>query len=154
MIKPFFCPDCEKTLDLPYVPNRKRCPDCAHAHAKIHDEETRKKNREIYRERKQAKREQAAKEKAKEMTPQQKRDAELDAKTALQLKQCRKCEYCRKEFGLEYCDFISWHGHSTDKGNSPGDCRSFLKRGTKGREERMARRKMALARSEADHAYT
>ena len=156
MIKPFYCPDCEQTLDLPFVPNRKRCPNCATAHAKKRDEEKSKRNREIYKERTKLKNEnqQKTEKKPPELTAMQKMDAELNARTALQLKQCRKCEYFRKELGnYEYCDFISWTGHITEKGNGPGDCRSFLKRGTKGKAERMARRKLALARSEADHAY-
>lgn len=52
-------------------------------------------------------------------------DTVLDTKSKEQLKQCRNCVYCGFIGGNRFCDFISYEGHSTDKGNGPGDCRSF-----------------------------
>lgn len=152
MIKPFTCPVCGITQDLTYVGNRKKCPDCAREWAKIRTAKTHADKKDIYQERKKAKEQQKKVEKEVTLTPQQKLDAEQNARMALQMKQCRKCAYHCKEYGLEYCDFISWHGHSTEKGNGPGDCRSFRPKGTIKPSDRIARRKIALARSEADHA--
>ena len=151
MIKPFTCPVCNLTFELTYVPNRQRCPDCAREWAKIRTAKLHAEKGEIYKARNKAKEQQ---KKEATMTPQQKMDAEQNAKIALKMKQCRKCEYYCKEYGLEYCDFISWTGHSTDKGNGPGDCRSFRRKGTITQEERKARRQIALAQSEADHSFT
>lgn len=152
MIKPFTCPVCGVTQNLTYVGNRKKCPDCAREWAKIRTAKLHEEKGEIYNARKKAKEQQKKAEKEATMTPQQKLDAEQNARIALKMKQCRKCEYYCKEYGLEYCDFISWHGHSTEKGNGPGDCRSFRRKGTITPEERMARRQIALSTSEADHA--
>lgn len=154
MIKPFTCPVCGITQDLTYVGNRKKCPDCAREWAKIRTAKTHADKKEIYQERKKAKEQQKKVEKEVTLTPQQKMDAEQNARVALMMKQCRKCEYYCNDRGLEYCDYRSWYSHGPTKGDGPGDCRSFLKRGTKTQKERTARCRIALARSEADHSYT
>lgn len=151
MIKPFTCPVCNITFELTYVPNRKKCPDCAREWAKIRTAKHHAEKGEIYKARNKAKEQQ---KKEATMTPQQKMDAEQNARVALMMKQCRKCEYYCNDRGIEYCDYRSWYSHGPTKGDGPGDCRSFLKRGTKTREERIARSRIALARSEADHSYT
>jgi hypothetical protein len=84
-------------------------------------------------------------------------DAEIDARSRKQIQlQCRKCKY-RLQCGnyTVGCDFISWKGHSTDKGNGPGDCRSSEPLTKETKAERTARRKRAITISEADKAqYT
>lgn len=53
-------------------------------------------------------------------------DADLDAKTKAQHRQCIHCAYSCIIAGALFCDYISHKGHSKEKGGRPGDCRSFL----------------------------
>ena len=81
-----------------------------------------------------------------EARAREKLDAEIDARSREYIRlQCRFCKYRLLSLTngsriVTGCDYISWEGHSTDKGNGPGDCRSFkpLKAATK--EETRARR--------------
>lgn len=62
-------------------------------------------------------------------TEQQLIDSVLDARSKAQLKQCKSCAYSCYIGGNLFCDYISFMGHSTDKGSGPGDCRSFKEKG-------------------------
>lgn len=85
-------------------------------------------------------------------------DAEIDARSQKQIKlQCQFCKYQLKQLSNSRlrcigCDYISWKGHSRDKGNGVGDCRSFEPMNKETKADRTARSKRALSISEANNA--
>lgn len=64
-------------------------------------------------------------------TEQELIDSVLDDNTREQLKQCKHCAYSGYIGGNLFCDFISYEGHSTEKGAGPGDCKSFKEKDSK-----------------------
>ena len=126
MIKPFYCPGCERTLELPYAKARKLCPECAAKAAKERDRLSQLERREETRFRKQQKRIALARAKEEKLFV-----TETDKRIREQSKQCKNCAYLFKDCDYVFCDFIYWNGHSRDRGNGPGDCRSFVPKGTK-----------------------
>lgn len=150
-----YCLDCGK----PEESKSKRklyCRECSQRRnrerTRKHYEEVLKKNTRI---KKALKKPDPQKQKQEERLS---RDAEIDARSRKQIQlQCRKCKYqlrvgCASQMRCIGCDYISWKGHSTDKGNGPGDCRSFEPMEKKTAAERNKRRRKALTISEADHA--
>lgn len=85
-------------------------------------------------------------------------DARIDARSRKQIKkQCQFCKYQLRQGGncenrCIGCDHVSHTGKLRDRGNGPGDCRSFVPLTTETKEERIARRRKAITISEADHA--
>ena len=126
MIKPFYCPRCDRTLDLPYAKARKLCPECAAKAAKERDRLKQMERREETRFKKQQKRIALERAKAAKRTV-----TETDRRIKEQCKQCKNCAYRFKDCDYVFCDYIFWNGHSRDRGNGPGDCRSFVPKGTK-----------------------
>lgn len=90
-----------------------------------------------------------------EMEAQRKRDAELNARNAEQMKQCRQCHYYTKEYNviLEYCDFVSWEGKLRDRGEGIGKCGSFKPRRELTQKERIERSRRSLIQSEQETTY-
>ena len=159
MLKIFICPDCGKQT-VKNSTNQKYCPICSKrkqreasnkaSYLRLQQE---KESNAIKRAGKQIeKRNQAA------LDEQKAHDAEIDARSRKQIQlQCRKCKYqlrvgCANQMHCIGCDYISWKGHSTDKGNGPGDCRSFEPMEKETAAELRKRRQKALTISEADHA--
>lgn len=154
----FICLRCGSENEQSKHNNRKYCPECAVA---MRLERSRVSS---------AERNVAVKESIAIKNLQQKKevnaladakkaaDAELDARSAKQRKlQCRFCKY-RLRCGTNGtitagCDYVSWEGHSRDKGNGPGDCRSFAPESEETKAERIERRRGAMQKSEANHAF-
>lgn len=148
------CPDCGR--ETQYSTRKpERCPDCAKKRRQLINNAN---DKELFRQHKamkaifrQSKEEPTgfAKERAK-------RDAEIDARSRKQIKkQCQFCQYRWYDFANEItkgCDFVSHTGKLRDRGNGPGDCRSFVPLATETQEERMARRQKALRVVEANNA--
>ena len=155
----FICPDCGRETEKGKFKNRKICPECAHKRKverqRIAGEERRKQEKEIMAFRHWDS--EVKKERQERTAEQLARDAEIDARSAKQIKlQCRFCKYrLRSGQNGKYtvgCDYISWKEHSTDKGNGVGDCRSFEPDTKETKAERTARRKRAIRISEANNA--
>lgn len=156
----FICPDCGKEIDRGKGNNRQLCPDCKRQRrlergriATLMRLAEEKENSAIVKASKQTeKRDQTA------LKEQMAHDAEIDARSRKQIKlQCQFCKYQLRQ-GTSCknrcigCDYISWKGHSHDKGNGVGDCRSFEPLTKETKAERTARRKRAISISEADKA--
>ena len=150
-LKPFSCPQCGRTIMLSASNKRKICPDCSY-------ENQLQRVRELAKKQRQDRKNEAAMRKNEPQKPEenpghlemQKHDAEIDARNLLQMqKQCRQCDYYARDCGIEYCDFYSHTGRFTDKGNGPGDCRSFVKRGTMTQTQRMNRKRIWVSRKRA-----
>ena len=64
-----------------------------------------------------------------DIAKRRKRDAEIDANGKLEIKLlCHKCKYRLLDVSyriVEGCNYASVTGHLRDRGNGPGDCRSF-----------------------------
>lgn len=162
MIKTFICPDCGKETQKTSS-NKMFCRECAKKRAKERCKAA------SYQRLQEEKESNAIKAAAKQVEKyanaaheeQKARDAEIDARSRNQIKlQCRFCKYqLRQGSNCQNrcigCDYISWKGHSTEKGNGVGDCRSFEPLTKETKAERTARRKRAITISEADKAqYT
>lgn len=126
MIKPFYCPACDRTFELPYAKARKLCPECAAQAAKERTRQLQQERKEETRFKRQQK--QIALQKAKE---EKQIVTEQDKRIKEQSKQCEGCAYLFKDCDYVFCDYVYWNGHSRDKGDGPGDCRSFVPKGTK-----------------------
>lgn len=156
----FICTHCGKETENTKGNRRKVCPDCA-------KERTREYNRNASKIRLLQEKESNAIKKAGKQTEKRDQaaleakkahDAEIDARSRKQIQlQCRKCKYqlkvgCANQKRCIGCDYISWKGHSTDKGNGVGDCRSFEPLTKETKAERIARRERAISISEANNA--
>ena len=64
-----------------------------------------------------------------DIAKRRKRDAEIDANGKLEINLlCHKCRYRLLDVSyriVEGCNYASVTGHLRDRGNGPGDCRSF-----------------------------
>ena len=64
-----------------------------------------------------------------DIAKRRKLDAEIDANGKLEIKLlCHKCKYRLLDVSwrvVEGCNYASVTGHLRDRGNGPGDCRSF-----------------------------
>ena len=64
-----------------------------------------------------------------DIAKRRKRDAEIDANGKLEREAlCYKCRYRLLDVSyrvIEGCNYASVTGHLRDRGNGPGDCRSF-----------------------------
>ena len=64
-----------------------------------------------------------------DIAKRRKRDAEIDANGKLEISLlCHKCKYRLLDVTyqiVEGCNYASATGHLRDRGNGPGDCRSF-----------------------------
>lgn len=64
-----------------------------------------------------------------DIAKRRKRDAEIDANGKLEINLlCHKCKYRLHDVSyriVEGCNYASVTGHLRDRGNGPGDCRSF-----------------------------
>lgn len=64
-----------------------------------------------------------------DIAKRRKRDAEIDANGKLEIKLlCHKCRYRLRDVSwrvVEGCNYASVTGRLRDRGNGPGDCRSF-----------------------------
>lgn len=64
-----------------------------------------------------------------DIAKRRKRDAEIDANGKLEINLlCHKCKYRLLDVSyriVEGCNYASVTGHLRDRGNGPGDCRSF-----------------------------
>ena len=156
MANTFICPMCGKETQQAVTGNKQFCTECSRRrnaeNTKRWFQEQREKNGGKYPR-------QFPKPKTVEPTDAQKaHDEEIDKRSREQIKlQCRKCKYQLREGSNNQmrcigCDYISWKGHSTDKGNGPGDCRSFEPMEKETAAELRKRRQKALTISEADHA--
>lgn len=157
----FVCPKCGKTLMQERITVRKLCTECAKAkdreRSKIASIRNNREMKESLAIKKQKNQEQKKGENALSEA-KKKADAELDARSAKQRKQCQKCKYQLRRQGTAGkmycigCDYIAWEGHSRDKGNGPGDCRSFEPLTKESEAERIERRRKALQAIEANNA--
>ena len=155
----FICPDCGRET-VKTGTSQKYCKTCSKrrqreqtnkaSYLRLAEE---KENSAIVKASKQTeKRDQTA------LKEQMAHDAEIDARSRKQIKlQCQFCKYQLRHHSncqdrCIGCDYISWKGHSHDKGNGVGDCRSFEPLTEETQEERTARRKRAISISEADKA--
>lgn len=156
MANTFICPMCGKETQQAVTGNKQFCTECSRRrnaeNTKRWFQEQREKNGGKYPVN-------SPKPKTVEQTDAQKaHDEEIDKRSRKQIKlQCQFCKYQLKsgsnnESECIGCDYISWKGHSTDKGNGPGDCRSFEPLTKKTKAERIARRKRAITISEANNA--
>lgn len=156
MANTFICPMCGKEVQQAITGNKQFCSACSRRrnaeNTKRWFQEQREKNGGKYPVK-------PPKPKTVEPTDVQKaHDAEIDARSRKQIQlQCRKCKYQLRAGSNDQmrcigCDYISWKGHSTDKGNGPGDCRSFEPLVKETAAELRKRRQKALTISEADHA--
>lgn len=156
----FNCLRCGREAEQSVCNNRRYCPECSkimeRERAKIASIRNNREMKESLEIKKQTNRDQKKEETAL-AEAKKKADAELDARSAKQRKQCQKCKYQLRHGsdGKMYCigcDYISWKKHSRDKGNGPGDCRSFepMKKETKA--ERIARSREAMLAVEANNA--
>ena len=156
MANTFICRECGKETHQAITGNKQFCTDCSRRrnaeNTKRCFQEQKEKNGGKWP---------AKPPKPKTVDPtdeQTAHDAEIDKRSREQIKlQCRFCKYQLKSGSNNKsecigCDYISWKGHSTDKGNGPGDCRSFEPLTKKTKAERIARRKRAISISEANKA--
>lgn len=152
----FYCPDCDRYMELPVAVGRKRCPECSITY---NHELINRVNRERYaamtaeersaflKNRRKKKEETARSTK----TPE---DLEFERRYNIQRKQCEKCLYWASDCANveRFCHFYLRHGvgHRRDKGNGPGDCRSFSPKRRRTKQERLAHGKERLALTEAE----
>lgn len=153
----FNCQRCGVEIDQNIRYSRKYCPECAEI---MRLERDRQYSRERMAEERETNAIKAAGkqvEKSAFLEERRKADAELDARSRKQRQQCKLCKYQLRAGGdgkmyCIGCDYISWHKHSRDKGNGPGDCRSFAPMDKAARAERIERRRKALLEVEANNA--
>jgi hypothetical protein len=155
----FICPDCGRET-VKTGTSQKYCKTCSKRRQREQS------NKASYLRLQQEKENNAIKKAGKQiekrnhaaLEEQKAHDAEIDARSKKQIQlQCRFCKYqLRQGTSCQNrcigCDYISWKGHSTDKGNGVGDCRSFEPLTKETKAERTARRKRAISISEADKA--
>ena len=161
-LSPFTCPTCGQTLELPFAANRKRCPRCSYKHGKELAREQDRERKEQYKKDARA-REKQAKEAARKAAAAKAaaqaaaHDAEIDAGSKKEIRLlCHRCVYRMYDPNKEKtigCNYLLWKGHSRDKGNGPGDCRSFVPLTSKTKQERAEHIRRAMALSEADRAH-
>lgn len=154
----FNCQRCGVEIDQNIRYSRKYCPECAEI---MRLERDRQYSRERMAEERETNAIKAAGkqvEKSAFLEERRKADAELDARSRKQIQlQCRFCKYQLRQGSNNKlycigCDYISWKKHSRDKGNGPGDCRSFEPMTKEGEAERIERRRKALLEFEANNA--
>ena len=154
----FNCLRCGVEIEQNIRNSRKYCPECAEI---MRLERDRQYSRERLAEERETNAIKAAGkqvEKSAFLEEHKKADKELDARSRKQRQlQCRFCKYQLRHGskGKLYCigcDYISWKKHSRDKGNGPGDCRSFEPLTKAAKAERMERRRKALLEVEANNA--
>lgn len=152
----FYCPDCDRYLELPVSFGRKRCPKCSNKHS--HDV-LNKTNRERYaamsEEEKAALLKYKRDKKATSIRPAKtQEDLEFERRYNIQRKQCEKCLHWTNDGANveKFCHYYLRHGvgHRRDKGNGPGDCRSFEPRRKRTKQERLAHGKERLALTEVE----
>jgi predicted RNA-binding Zn-ribbon protein involved in translation (DUF1610 family) len=156
------CLRCGLEIEQNIRGSRKYCPSCAEiVRLERQQEVHRRQNKERLEREKESsaiKKLASQTEKSPFLEAQRKADAELDARSAKQRKQCEKCKYQLRQVTnnkpyCSGCDYISWKKHSRDKGNGPGDCRSFAPLDKAAKEERKERQRKALRESEANSAH-
>lgn len=153
----FICPNCGKETQQGERNNRRYCPECV---AKRKKEREKENLRTLLKEHVQRKRlfERGKEEPGKFAKERAERDAEIDARSREYIrKQCRFCKYQLREgsnnvYHCIGCDYIARTGHRSDKGNGPGDCRSFEPMTKETKEERIARSREAMLAVEANNA--
>ena len=145
----FTCLICGQTFEMPHAHNRKYCPECA----KIAKRESMRKTNHEARQQAKANASMAA---FPTVNERRKLDAKMDARSAKYIElQCRFCAYrlYNGSTNVTYgCDHLIKTGRRADKGNGPGDCRSFKHKDEVSRNSRIDYRKKNLALLEADFA--
>ena len=153
----FYCPDCDRYLELPVAVGRKRCPACSNKH---NHEKIKKNSRERYAsmtEEEKAAFLKAKQEKKADVSQPTKTPEELEEELRYntQRKQCVKCRHWTNDGANQerFCHYYLRYGvgHRRDKGNGPGDCRSFDPRRKRTYAEQRAYAKAQLLKAEADH---
>lgn len=143
------CKRCGLTFELPNAFKRKYCPECA----KIAKRESMRTSKHGAKQQAKAKAAMAGFPTAIE---RREMDAKMDARNAKYIEvQCQFCAYrlYNGSTNVTYgCDHLLKTGLRADKGNGPGDCRSFKPKDEVSRGSRMAYRKKNLALIEADFA--
>ena len=123
----YVCPVCKDTVLLGNIQiNRKMCPSCRIKQEQNRILEEHRRISAIYKA--QRNRFFINTPVRRPLTETQLADALLDAKSKIQLEQCKKCRFsCGKGINL-FCDYITEKKRSRNKGSGPGDCRSFIPR--------------------------
>ena len=147
-LHPFTCTRCGLNFMLTNVSRRKYCPDCA----KIVAREQAKISNQGKKQREKEQRKATALYKAKAATLYP-RDAEIDARSRKQMEQCDGCEFQGVGSGCKYCDYRSWFNIGPQRGKNPGECMSFVPKGTMSRHEKLSRVRRQMIFSEADHSF-
>lgn len=141
-MEPFLCPRCGRTFLLKHDKRRKLCKECSIL-----------KNKEDTRARVAAALNEKAKYKqmAKPEPPKPKVDEETRL-YKLQHKQCVGCHYYSNDGGdkSKFCHYCLRTKRLRDKGNGPGDCRSFEPKRKRTQEEKMAHAREHLIQTEAE----
>lgn len=138
--------------------SRKYCPECAEIMRMKRGRQYSQERLELEKESNAIKAAAKQTEKSPFLEEHRKADAELDARSAKQRQQCRKCKYQLRQGSNNQmhcigCDYISWEGHSRDKGEGPGKCGSFVPLNKAAEAERKARQRKGLAEGEANNAH-
>ena len=154
----FICPECGKVAQQSTSRNRQYCPECAEKRRLERGRISSRERLELEKESNAIKAAAKQTEKREFLEEHRKADAELDAKSAKQRKQCVKCKYQLRQGSNNVmycigCDYISWEKHSRDKGDGPGKCGSFVPLTKETRVERIARRRRSLLEGEANNAH-
>ncbi len=137
--------------------SRKYCPECAEIMRMKRGRQYSQERLALEKESNAIKAAAKQTEKSPFLEEHRKADVELDARSAKQREQCRKCKYQLQQGSNNKmycigCDYISWKKHSRDKGEGPGKCGSFEPLDKAARAERIERRRKALLEVEADNA--
>lgn len=143
----YTCPECGKTQILVVSKKRQRCPDCARARnkkaASARFAKEIKDSRKIMR------------EGLKPAAPKKSELSEEEKAYRKQLKQCKGCHWWRSNDGgsTHCCHYYLRHGvgYRRDKGNGPGDCRSFEPKKKLSRKQMIEEAKKILEQIEADY---
>lgn len=140
--EPFLCPRCGRTFLLKFDKRRKLCKECSV-----------QKNREDSQARYAALMKEKAKYKQMEKAdaPKPKLDEQAQ-RYKLQHKQCVGCHYYSNDGGdkSKFCHYCLRTKRLRDKGNGPGDCRSFEPKRKRTQEEKMAHAREHLIETEAE----
>ena len=141
--EPFLCPRCGRTLLLKFDKRRKLCKECA---IQKNKEDTRAWYAAALKEKAEYK------QMAKADAPKPKEDEET-RRYKLQRKQCIGCHYYANDGGdkSRYCHYCLRTKRLRDKGNGPGDCRSFEPRRKRTKEEKDAHARAQLVQTEAEY---
>ena len=149
------CPECGRETEYGSR-KRQRCPECQKKRSQLRNNAE---DKELFRQHKAIKAvlRQSKEEPTSIAKERAKRDAEIDARSRAYIKkQCRFCKYrLRGGHNNKYtlgCDYVSWQGRLSDKGNGPGDCRSFEPEVEETRAERKRRSEKAFSIIEANNA--